>query len=114
MSVTAGGRGTVATHFGPLCTCNVGKVVVLVVVADVVGEPVERAVVRVRLLALHERVVLRHKVTGHGVEAHTCGGTHMYATQHTTTSNNKQKKNNKKKARLHTIVAQPQARGKQH
>ena len=108
-----------ATHFGPLCTCNVGKVVVLVVVADVVGEPVERAVVRVRLLALYKRVVLRHKVTGHGVEAHTCGGTHVYVTQRTTTSNNKNNKNknkNKNKARSHTIVAQPQTNtsGKQH
>lgn len=40
-----------------------GEVVVLVVIAHVEGDPVQRAVVRVRLEAFAEHVVLRHKVT---------------------------------------------------
>mmetsp|Transcript_41269 Transcript_41269/g.82958 ORF Transcript_41269/g.82958 Transcript_41269/m.82958 type:complete len:317 (+) Transcript_41269:219-1169(+) len=48
---------------------DVGKVVVLVVVADVVGEHVERAVVGVRLgLAVHD-VVLGDEVSGGGMYA---------------------------------------------
>jgi len=45
---------------------------VLVVVADVVGEHVQRSVVRVRLVPLRPLVVLCHEVRGQRVE----GGTH--------------------------------------
>ncbi len=49
---------------------DVGEVVVLVVVAHVEGDRVQRAVVGVRLEALVEHVVLRDEVAGNRVEAH--------------------------------------------
>src|SRR6185503_9497696 len=49
---------------------DVRKVVVLVVVAHVEREPVERAVIRVRLLARAEHVMLGDVMTGNGMQAH--------------------------------------------
>ena len=45
---------------------------VLVVIAHVESEPVEGAVVRVRLLKLDEHIVLGDEVTRHRMKSHTC------------------------------------------
>ena len=58
---------------------------VLVVVADVEGDPVQRAVVGVGLESLVEHVVLRDEVAGHGVEAHRHQGSHHQVEQNATT-----------------------------
>lgn len=52
------------------------KVVVLVVIAHVEGDPVQRAVVRVRFVSLREHVVLADKVSGHRVQTHRQHGAH--------------------------------------
>ncbi len=58
-------------HLGQSVAGYVGEVVVLVVVAHVEGDQIERAVVRVGLVALDEHVVLGDEVAGDGVEAET-------------------------------------------
>mmetsp|Transcript_19415 Transcript_19415/g.61768 ORF Transcript_19415/g.61768 Transcript_19415/m.61768 type:complete len:385 (+) Transcript_19415:1815-2969(+) len=63
-------------QLGQARASHVGEVVVLVVIADVEGDPVKRTIVRVRLLAGHEGVVLRHEVARHRVQAHAQQGAH--------------------------------------
>ena len=74
------GPGAVGGHGVPLrgqgldpwqqAARHLWKIVVLVVIANIIGQVVERTVVGVGLLALDELKVLRDKVTRQGVQAH--------------------------------------------
>ena len=63
--VVLGGQ---ALHLGQAGIRDVGEVVVLVVVAHVEEDEVERSVVRVRGLAAAEEVMLGDEVTSQGVQ----------------------------------------------
>lgn len=65
---------TSGTHRGESASWNAGEVMVLVVVANVKGEQVQRTVVRIRLVAFEEHVVLGDEVSGDGVQAHAQQG----------------------------------------
>jgi len=49
---------------------DVRKIVVFVVVADVEGDAVQRAVIRIGVLSVAEGMVLGDVVTGDGMQAH--------------------------------------------
>ena len=61
--------GRYLANLGQTIAGYVGEVVMLVVVADVEGDEIERTVVRVGLVALDEHVVLGYEVTGDGMKA---------------------------------------------
>ena len=59
------------THFGQVEARHPGEVVVLVVVADIVRQEIERTIVGIRLLPVHKFIVLGNEMTRNRMQAQT-------------------------------------------